>query len=717
MAKTLISSYKSVIDKNDKDIELSAFLEGIKEGMWQDQVLQVRTIEDKKARSAQKQKCPLVTISGSFFERKDAAIRKHSGFIAIDIDCIDNISSVKKILQKDGYVYAAFISISGNGLCLLFKINPDKHLESFEGIAAYLYENYQLIVDQSGKNVSRARFISYDPHLYLNEDSALFKKYLPTKKPQKVQKVVFVKSDFEAIIKQFYDRGINICEDYSDWIKIAYSLISEFRENGIDYFHTLSSISNKYNQETTTKQYEACLRNADNQTSKKATIATIYYLAKQNGIEYYSAKTKEIIRAASSQHKSGVAKEQITKTLEQYSGISSEESKPIVEQVINSNIKHHSDNIIDDVVQFLKPYQIKKNVITRAVELKSKPIDDSDINSLFLDAKQAFDKVNKDLVCSILFSNRIDSYNPIHDFFNSKEIVTGDCQNLMKLLYSVKSDTPNYDKWITKWLVSVVASAYGSHSPLVLVFCGELQGTGKTHWFRHLLPHQLSNLFAESKMDAGKDDEILMTKKWIILDDEYGGKSKREEKRLKEITSKAWINVREPYGRVSVDLRRLSVFCGTSNESQILNDPTGNRRILPIHINSIDHTLYNQCDKEMLWTELYSLYKSGYDYRILNEEISELNANTEDFKHASAEEELIALKLKLGNDQFGEWLTITEIIQFLISETKFNTLNNTRIGIILSKQGFEKKRMKKGSGVVTVFLINKQGNNGENVPF
>ena len=76
-----------------------------------------------------------------------------------------------------------------------------------------------------------------------------------------------------------------------------------------------------------------------------------------------------------------------------------------------------------------------------------------------------------------------------------------------------------------------------------------------------------------------------MTKKWIILDDEYGGKSKREEKRLKEITSKAWINIREPYGRVSVDLRRLSVFCGTSNESQILNDPTGNRRILPIHIN------------------------------------------------------------------------------------------------------------------------------------
>ena len=277
------------------------------------------------------------------------------------------------------------------------------------------------------------------------------------------------------------------------------------------------------------------------------------------------------------------------------------------------------------------------------------------------------------------------------------------------------TDTPNADKWILKWLVSVVASAYGKHSPLVLVLSGEVQGTGKTHWFRYLLPQQLQSLFAESKMDSGKDDEILMTKKWIILDDEYGGKSKREEKRLKEITSKQWINVREPYGRVSVDLKRLAVFCGTSNETQILNDPTGNRRIIPIHIIDIDHQHYNNCDKEQLWVEIYSMYKSGFDYTVLAEEINQLNANTEDFKQSTPEEELIACKLT--TEGFApEWLNITQIIQHLIADTKYNTLSNTRVGIILNKLGFERKRIKQGNTVVTAFKVNKISN-GHPAPF
>src|ERR1051325_4768344 len=134
-------------------------------------------------------------------------------------------------------------------------------------------------------------------------------------------------------------------------------------------------------------------------------------------------------------------------------------------------------------------------------------------------------------------------------------------------------------------------------------------------------------------MDAGKDDEILMTRKWIILDDEYGGKSKREYTKQKKVTSKEWVNVREPYGRVSVDLRRLAMFAGTSNDLQIIFDPTGNRRVLVIHITEeINRELYNGCDKELLLHELNALYKSGYDYTVLREEIEQLNQNTDEFK-------------------------------------------------------------------------------------
>jgi hypothetical protein len=209
-------------------------------------------------------------------------------------------------------------------------------------------------------------------------------------------------------------------------------------------------------------------------------------------------------------------------------------------------------------------------------------------------------------------------------------------------------------------------------------------------------------------MDAGKDDEILMCGRLIINDDEYGGKSKREEKRMKELTSKEFINVREPYGRVSVDLKRLAVFCGTSNEMQILSDPTGNRRIMPIHILGIDHDLYNQCDKEGLWRELFCMFQRGAEYTILKEDIERLNAATEMYKLSTPEDDLISKKLSPGSASgYGEWMTLTEIQQYLMVETKFNYLNTQRIGSILTALGFEKQRRTINKSKVMMYYVTR----------
>ncbi len=717
MEKIMISSYRNVTDKTAKDTSLVNFLKDVKDGKWQDQVLKVRTITDKAERSKEKQSSPLVTISGSFEERKDSKIRKHSGYIGIDLDDIE-ANPVKELLRKDNYVFSIFTSIGGKGLCVLFKIDGERHLDAFESIAKYLYDNYQLIVDESGKNISRARFVSFDPHLFLNEEALKFKKYLPKKKPKKVNRVVVVKTDFDDIIQQMYNRNVNICEDYLEWVSTAYAIISEFGESGRDYFHTLSSISSKYSQEDTDKQYDNCLRNNSNSKAKVSTIGSIYYTAKQSGIECYSQETKEVVRAASAQVRSGVKDvAAINKTVKDFYKI--DDAEDIIKQVVDNNIEYISENEVEDIVDFLRPYGLRKNEITRNIEIKNKPIDDTVLNSLFLDCKSVYSKVSKDLVCSVIFSNRIDVYNPIRDLFIA-HVSRTEYPNLNLLVKSVITDTPNHDVWITKWLVSMIASSYGKHSPLMLVLAGELQGTGKTHWFRYLLPQKIQNLFAESKMDGGKDDEILMTKKLIILDDEFGGKSKREEKKLKEITSKQWINVREPYGRVSVDLRRLSMFCGTTNDVQILNDPTGNRRIIPVHVKSIDHKKYNECDKDELFQELYSLYKSGYDYNILKEDIALLNSNTEDFKQSSVEEELILNHMQPGKDNWDEWMNITSIILYITASTNYR-LSNTKIGMVLTALKFPKKRSKVGGTAMNVYHVKKNAvvpvKEGEADPF
>jgi hypothetical protein len=703
----IISQYDSIYNTKDTDIELAAFIEGVRTGKWQDIVLQVRATADKDERDKKKKSAPLVTVSGSFSARKDEALRAHSGFIAIDIDNIENPEETKKLIAADSYIYAAFTSISGHGLCLIIRIDGTRHLDAFNGIASYLYNEYQLIVDQSGKNVSRARFISYDPWIIINTKAVLFKKYLPKKKEQKLARVAVIKTDFDAMIAAMDRKGLNLCEDYSDWIQIAYALVSEFGESGRDYFHTLSSHSSKYNSDDCNSQYTACLKNHSESKGKRSTIATLYYHAKKNGIETYSEQSKAILRAASSQRAAGLSPEAIVRSLE-VSGISPEESTKVVNEIVAKDIKFKSENVSADIAAFINTYDLKKNVVTRKIELNGRAIDDSDLNSIYLDSKAVFKESTKELVTAIIFSNRVQTYNPLHEFFE-EELHTDDlCPNLTHLLNSVVTDTPNAHKWITKWLISAVASAYGNHSPLVLIFCGQKQGTGKTHWFRYLLPKRLRYLYAESKMDGGKDDEILMCLKWFIMDDEYGGKSKKEEKRLKELTSKEFINVREPYGRVSMDLRRLAVFCGTSNETQILNDPTGNRRQLPINIIDINKDEYNKCDKEGLWRELYAMYINNWDYTVLHEDIQELNESTNTFKHSTPEEDLIHKKLQPGNSSsYGEWMSLTDIQQYLMIETKFNYLNIQRIGSILSSLGFEKDRRSRGSSKVTMYFVTK----------
>lgn len=717
-----ISIYKTVKDQNSDDtIEISDFLEGVRTGRWQDYIIPIRAEKDKEKIRKLKLKIPAVTISGTFEERKDSSIIKHSGFMAIDIDDLhDSVEDVKYILSQDKYIYAAFSSVSGRGICAIIKIEPEKHRRAYDSFADYLLNNYKIDVDASGKNESRLRFVSYDPFLYLNENATTFRRYLPVQKKRQLPPPIQIKGNLERIISEMVNRGVNCTEDYRDWIKIGFAIASDLGESGRDHFHSLSAISSKYDSKIADKKYDNILKSLGS-GSKKASIATVYWFAKNAGIELYDKKTQEAIRSAASQKRNGVLnKNDIVNSLK-LSGIESDHLEQIAEEVLQNETPQNANDLLLDITNYILSLDLKKNEITRNIEWNGIPINDSDLNSIFLDVKMLHEKASKDLVQSIIFSNRIKQYNPIMDFLNIAE--RKGTKNIDLLLDSVISDTEDYKKWILKWLVALIATAHGKHSPLMLVLAGEKQGTGKTHFFRYLLPNKLQNLYAESKMDNGKDDEILMTKKWIIVDDEMGGKSKREAKKFKEITSKQWINVREPYGRVTVDLKRTAMFAGTSNDMQLLNDPTGNRRYLPIHVLDIDQDKYNECDKsELLW-ELNNLYQSGYDYTVLKEDIEKLNKATENFKESTPEEEFLLTYITKPSNQYdGEWLPISVIIEYLKFASGYKSyLNNQRIGQILSKMNYTSKHKRYEGVPMKVYHIKKTvdfgGNDIDDVPF
>lgn len=128
-----------------------------------------------------KKELPIALWSGKFTERKDSSIKEHSGLIVLDFDHID-VDGSKKVLATDDYVYACWVSPSGEGLKALVKVsNPESHRDHFRALQAYFDNQYGLEVDPSGINESRACFESYDPDIVIKDSSAVFSKIISEK--------------------------------------------------------------------------------------------------------------------------------------------------------------------------------------------------------------------------------------------------------------------------------------------------------------------------------------------------------------------------------------------------------------------------------------------------------------------------------------------------------------------------------------------------------
>lgn len=172
--------YKNIFSKEPYYAEVNKMLERIKNGNSKQLVSEIRLQVDKERANKMKCNLPSVCFSGKFGkDRTDVSILEHSGFIVLDFDNLENCESDKEKFKTDEYVYACWISPSGNGLKALIKIaDGNKHKEHFEA----LQEKYKAI-DRSGINVSRVCYESWDAEIYINENSKVWNK---TKKTEKV---------------------------------------------------------------------------------------------------------------------------------------------------------------------------------------------------------------------------------------------------------------------------------------------------------------------------------------------------------------------------------------------------------------------------------------------------------------------------------------------------------------------------------------------------
>jgi hypothetical protein len=173
--------FKNIFSKEPHFITVDKALERIKLGASKVLVLDIRLALDKEKANKLKLNLPSICFSGKFgADRKDEQLVAHSGFIVLDFDDISDLRDKQtEIIQKD-FVYACWVSPSGNGLKALVKIaDGKKHREHFQSLQEVFPE-----VDRSGINVSRVCYESFDPDIYVNEKAVVFTK------AKKIEKLV-----------------------------------------------------------------------------------------------------------------------------------------------------------------------------------------------------------------------------------------------------------------------------------------------------------------------------------------------------------------------------------------------------------------------------------------------------------------------------------------------------------------------------------------------
>jgi len=167
----IVSAFKNVKDVNNPvNRDVMIFLNRIKNGAQKDKIEQLR-----KGNKEIKQQLPGVCFSGKFKRRSDKDLIEHSGLIILDFDKVGDPTDLKAEICVLPYVFAAFTSPSGDGLKVLVRClnSSENHKMQYLALVKEINSPH---LDESGKDISRFCFESYDPDIFINENAKVFKK-------------------------------------------------------------------------------------------------------------------------------------------------------------------------------------------------------------------------------------------------------------------------------------------------------------------------------------------------------------------------------------------------------------------------------------------------------------------------------------------------------------------------------------------------------------
>ena len=375
------------------------------------------------------------------------------------------------------------------------------------------------------------------------------------------------------------------------------------------------------------------------------------------------------------------------------------------------------------LVDFLcNRYDFRYNTIMGYTEYRDKsrhycvwqPVDDRALKGLTMKVRLGGIDARDNDVRRYVQSDMIRSYDPISDYLWEQYDKWDGKDHIRKLARTVPTKNPYWEDWFYTWFLGMVRqwqvtnlAKYGNQAVPLLI---STQGWNKTTFCEQLLPPELSwGYTGNLQMDNKKQVLQQIAQMLLINLDEFNQISPHTQQGfLKNIITLSSVKIKRPYGRHVEDFPRRASFIATTNQADVLADPTGNRRFLGVELTGpID--VSTPPNHQQLFAQAMQALHQHETYYFGPSEIQQIMESNRKFSVKTAAEQFFFDYFEPARDESeGEWMTTTAIFNTLKEKVGVSLLKPTSVAAFGRKLSNMPDLQKDEKRYGTVYLVKRK---------
>ncbi len=324
-------------------------------------------------------------------------------------------------------------------------------------------------------------------------------------------------------------------------------------------------------------------------------------------------------------------------------------------------------------------YKFRYNTLMGYTEYKDndygymdwRPVDDRTLKGMTLKVRLAGIDARDNDVRRYVQSDMIKSHEPIADYLWAQYYKWDGKDYIRKLARTVPTKNPHWEDWFYTWFLGMVhqwqvgsLAKYGNQAVPLLI---STQGWNKTTFCEQLLPPELSFGYTGNlQLDNKKQVLQQMAQMLLINLDEFNQISPHTQQGfLKNIITLSSVKIKRPYGRHVEDFPRRASFIATTNQTDVLADPSGSRRFLSVELTGpID--VSTPPNYEQLYAQAMRALHQHEPYYFGPAETQQIMEWNRKFSVKTAGEQFFLDYFEPATKESeGEWMSASAIFSFL----------------------------------------------------